>query len=272
MRAFHTTLVLILLASPALAESGNDAWAQVPLLPTACYRENDEFEANAYAAAEALQNEKMRQDQANEAIAQQFRNMDVMEQQQRMMAFLMEHPEEAQRYMETLQQAGQDGYVQSAETAERQLQLDARLEDLIARYDVALQEAIGPTDARQQALQASSDWCSPASLVEMVELNKQKNRAYDTLCAGWWKEGGAFHSWFAEFKQFQTELGAQQDGYSAATKLNYEVMGITTDQYRPTNYLSAPIEYLRRTQPVFFKRNPAPVSEEAIDACRDGHG
>jgi hypothetical protein len=49
-------------------------------------------------------------------------------------------------------------------------------------------------------------------------------------------------------------------------------MGIPTDQYRPTWYLSAPIEYLRRAVQVFPKRNFAPVSEEQTDECEVGHG
>lgn len=272
MKTMQVLLMLLLVAPPAPAEPVNDPWAQVPALPTSCYKENDDFDARAYAAQEALQNEKAQQESTNEAIAEQLRNMDMSEQQQRMMNFLMENPQEAQRYMEMVQQSGQAAQVEVPEMAERQIQLDTRLNDLKAQYDAAVQEAVGPIRARQEALQASPEACTPASLIETVELNKQQNRAYDSLCPGWWKEGGAFHTWFADFKQFQIEWGAQQDQFAADQKLNYEVMGISADQYRSTYYLSGPIEYLRRAPQVFFKRDHGPLSEEAIEACHDGHG
>jgi len=272
MRKRRVIVLLLLTAPPALAEPADDPWAQVPALPTSCYTADDTFPDQAYAASAALQSEKSRQDEVNQAISQQFGEVDIMELQQRMVTFMMEHPEDAQRVMTAMQQGGQHVQEQTPEMAERSGQLETRLNDLTAEYAAALRQTTGAMEEQRQALRNTKEWCSQASLARDAALRRDENRAYDSLCTRWWKEGGAFHSWFAEFKAFQIEFATQQDEYAETTKLNYEIMGIPTDQYRSTGYLSAPIEYLRRAAQVFPKRNYAPVSEEQTDECEGGHG
>jgi hypothetical protein len=180
---------------------------------------------------------------------------------------MMEHPEEAQRYMASLQQGGQAAQEQSPEMTDRFMQLDARLEALTAQYDAALQDTIGPINTRRQVLQSSPEMCSPASRVEAVDLNKAENRAYEGLCTSWWKDGGAFHAWFTEFRQYQVEWATFNDENAEAEKLSYEVMGIAADAFRPTYSLQAPMEYLRRANQVFSRRYPGPASEEPMEDC-----
>jgi hypothetical protein len=48
-------------------------------------------------------------------------------------------------------------------------------------------------------------------------------------------------------------------------------MGIAADDYRSTEDLKAPIEYMSRANDVFFKREYAPVSEE-LGTCEATHG
>jgi len=270
MRNRQTILILLLVTPPALAETAADPWAQVPALPTACYTESDPFDAQWNAASEALEREAKRLEEANKAIEEQLGNMDIMEQQQRMMAFMMEHPEDAQRYMESLQQLGQAAQSQSPEMAERYMQLDARLKDLQAQYDAALSQAMDPLEARRNQLHSSDEECNEAWLAQVAAVSKEENQAYDQLCVSWWK-AGPFHAWFAEFKQYQIEWGAQQDEHSETAKLNYEAMGIATDAFRPTYSLRAPIEYLRLAPQVFSNRKIAPVSEE-LGSCEITHG
>jgi hypothetical protein len=90
--------VLLLAAQPLCAEAIDDPWALVPELPTSCYGERDEFNDRAYAAMETLSAERSRQDEINGAISQQSAELDPMVLQQRRMEFLMEHPEDAQKY------------------------------------------------------------------------------------------------------------------------------------------------------------------------------
>jgi len=149
--------------------------------------------------------------------------------------------------------------------------LESRLKELTEEYKTALSATTSPIEERRAALRASKAWCSPEAFARDAAISREVNHAYDALCAGWWKEGGAFHTWLAEFKQFQIELAAQNDEYADAMRGNYEMMGIPSDQYRPTGYLNAPIEYLNRAAGVFSGRNYGPVSEEPIRSCSD-HG
>ena len=271
--AKRAALMLLLLTSPpALAEPSGDPWPEVPALPTSCYAADDTFQDDAYAAAEALQSEKMRQDEINQATAQQMGEIDPMQLQQRMMTFMMEHPEDAQKAIMALNQGGQQMQEQLPEMSERSGQLEARLQGLNAEYAAALSAAIDPIEGRRQALRNSKGWCSPESLASDAALSGEANRAYDSLCAQWWQEGGAFHAWLTEFRQYQADYAAQQDEYAATTTINYQILGIPRDRYRPTNDLGAASEYLRRAAQVYSKRQQGPLSEEPLQECTDGHG
>lgn len=272
MRNRYPAIILLLATPPALAEPPADSWAQVPALPTSCYSAGDAFQDDAYAAIEALQSEKSRQDEVNQSMSQQLHEVDMMELQQRMVTYMMEHPEDAQRAMTALQQGGQQMAEQTPEMSERSARFETRLRELTAEYEAALSQTIGSIEQQRQTLRASKEWCSQASLARDAALSRETNQSYESLCNLWWKEGGAFHAWATEFRQFQIELAAQQDEYAATTTINYEIMGVGADQYRPTNSLGAASEYLRRAAQVYSKRNFAPLSEEPIEACSDGHG
>jgi hypothetical protein len=271
MRNRYPVVILLLATPPALAEPPGDPWVQVPALPTSCYSAGDTFQDEAYAATEALQSEKTRQEGVNDTIAQQFRNVDVMELQQRMMTYMSEHPDEAQQVMLAMTQSGQELQEQLPEMAERSGQLESGLKDLTAKYEADLSAAIDPIEERRQALRSSKGWCSQESFARDAAFSREVNQAYDSVCARWWKEGGAFPGWLAEFKQHQIDYAVQQDGLDASATINYRIMGIEADQYRPTNDLDAAIEYLRRAGQVYSQRNHSPLSEEPITACLD-HG
>lgn len=271
MKNSRAIVILLLLAPPALAETANDPWTQVPALPTSCYKADDTFPDKASAAAEALSAREAQQREVNQAIEQQYGEVDMTELQQRMITFMMEHPDQAQRYMEAIQQGGQQVQEQTPEMAERSLQFETELQELTTAYDAELQQAVGPIEAQQQAVGATlSKTCNEGLVAKAAALNAEENRAYEGQCAKWWKTG-PFHDWFARFRQFQIEVAVQQAEHVETIKLNYEVMGITADQYRSTADLHAPIEYLRRASDVFFKRQYAPVSEE-VGTCEVTHG
>lgn len=272
MKTIRVIPILLLVAPPVVAQPADDPWAQVPALPTSCYTQGDTFQDQAYAATEALGSEKSQKDEINETIAQQYREVDIMELQQRMMTFMMEHPEDAQRVMMAMQQGGLEMQEQSPEMLERSGELEAQLRDLTAQYDAALHQAIDPIETQRQTLRASKAWCGEAAFARDAAFSREVNQAYDSLCTRWWKEGGAYHAWLEEFKQLQIELAVKYDEYASTTRLNYEIMGIPSDQYQPTEYLKAPLEYLNRATQIFSRRNHAPLSEEPIEECHDGHG
>jgi hypothetical protein len=188
-----------------------------------------------------------------------------------MMTFMMEHPDKAQQYMEAVQQGGQQVAELTPELAERSGQLETELKELMAAYDAELRQALSPIEERQEALGATL-WqsCNEGLLAKAAALKAEQNRAYEGLCANWWKTG-PFHDWFARYKQFKIEEAAHWVDHSETAKLNYEVMGIAADDYRSTEDLKAPIEYMSRANDVFFKREYAPVSEE-LGTCEATHG
>lgn len=271
MRNRQVLVLLLLVTPPVLAEPASDPWAGVPALPTSCYKADDPFADQASAATEALNARKAQQDEVNQAIEQQYREVDMSQLQQRMMTFMMEHPDQAQRYMEAVQQGGQQVAELTPELAERSGQLETELKELMATYDAEAQQALRAIEERKQVLGASlAKTCNMDLVAKAAALEAEKNRAYEGLCANWWPTG-PFHEWFARYKQFKIEEAAHWVEYSETNKLNYEVMGIAADGYRSTEELKAPIEYLRRANEVFFKREHAPVSEELGD-CELRHG
>ncbi|MCU0988626.1 MAG: hypothetical protein MUE63_03305 [Xanthomonadales bacterium] len=264
-------LLLFLVAPPVCAEPAADPWAEVPALPTACYRGDDPFESRANAAAESMGARVAQQKEINQAIEQQYGQVDMSELQQRMMTFMMEHPDQAQRYLEAVQQGGQQVQELTPELAERSGQLETELRELTAAYDAELRQAWDPIAAQQQALDASlAQTCNEGLLAKAAALEAEKNRAYERLCAKWWPTG-PLHDWLARYKQFKIEEAAHWVEYAETNKLNYEVMGVAADQYRSTADLEAPIEYLNRAGQVFFKREHSPVSEE-LGTCEHSHG
>lgn len=263
MKTTNAVALVVLLAPPILADPIDDPWAMVPDLPTACYADTDDFQERANNATQALGTEYQRQEAINRAISEQSAELDPMEMQQRMVTYLMEHPEDAQRYMESLQQIGQEANEQAPQNAERYYQFDADMETLSASYDSALRDAMAPLQRRGQRLDETSGHCNEKWLADARALVSDENATYERLCATWWNKG-PFHAWLGEFRQFQIEIAARQDEQDNTAKQNYEVMGIATDGYRPTGYLRAPIEYLRRAGPVFAKRrvSPVPISQD----------
>ena len=264
-------IALMLTAGPAAAQTADDPWAAVPALPTACYKDGDTFDDDAYAATEDLNGRASRQVEINQAIEQQDGEVDPMEMQQRMMKLLSENPEKAQQYMEALQQGGQQVQEQTPEMAERSAQFDAELEELTAAYDAERQQAMGPIGQQLQAVNANlAQSCNEGLLARSAALRAEQNQAYESLCADWWK-AGPFHDWFARYRQFKIEEAAHWASHAETTRMNLELMGKSADGYRPTEDLKAPIEYLRRAGATFSRREHAPVSVER-GSCDIKHG
>jgi hypothetical protein len=264
-------LLLFLVAPPVCAEPAADPWAEVPALPTACYRGDDPFESKANAATAELGARLAQQKEINGAIEQQYGQVDMSELQQRMMTFMMEHPDQAQRYMEAVLQSGQQVQELTPELADRSGQLETELRELTAAYAAELQQAMSAMAERRQALGlAPGKNCNADLLARAAAIEAEQNRTFEGLCAKWWNTG-PFHDWFARYRQFKIEEAAHWVEHAETNKLNYEVMGIAADGYRSTADLEAPIDYLNRAGQVFFKREHSPVSEE-LGTCEVTHG
>ena len=271
MKSRLAFLLLALQAPPAPAEPASDPWTKVPALPTSCYTKGDTFDQRANDATDALNKAEAQQIEINQDIELQSGEVDVMELQQRMMQFMSEHPEQAQRVIEAITQGGQQTQEQSPEMQQRGQQLDNELQELTAAYEAALKQAMKSTSEKRQALNtALQKSCNQDLLARGVAISAEENRAYGELCANWWKTG-QFHDWFARYKQFKIEDAAFWAEHAETIKLTLEMKGVSADQYRSTDDLKAPVDYLRRAVRIFDKRRFAPVSEEP-GSCEIGHG
>jgi len=273
--SYAMTLLVVLvsnvLAPSAPAQAAGDPWAEVPALPTSCYRGSHEFEDAVNAATDVLQAREAEQKEINAAIELQYNEVDIMERQQHLMKLMAEDPERAQQYIQNMQQGAMGVREGSPEMSERQSQFDAELKQLRETYDAELQQALGPVKDRQAALGATlAISCNGDLLARAAALQAEQNRAYEGFCANWWSSGPV-HDWFARFKRFKNEEAALWDQHAATQKLSFEMAGVAADQYRSTDVFRGAMEYLRRASEVFFWREFEPVSEE-LGTCEVRHG
>jgi hypothetical protein len=250
-------LLLLLIAPLAMGDAIDDPWSQVPELPDSCYEESDNFIARLDATTEALAAEEARQSEINAAIDGELRNMDMAEQQQRMMDFLMEHPEHAQEYMQALTQQGQTVLDVVTNMSEERVQLHTEADELVTRYDAAIDESLAPSRARHQDW-VDRFWEEKAPESEGRQRVAEINVAYEGFCATWWKQG-PFHEHFARLRQAIVDDVARIDGEVPAMLKNHQIMGVSTEGYRSTQGIKGAQEYMRQVRLIFTKRWGGPM-------------
>jgi hypothetical protein len=253
----HIVLLLMLVAPIAMGDAIDDPWSQVPELPDSCYRDTDGFIEHLDATVEQLAAEDARQAEINGAIDGQLNSMDLAEQQQRMMDFMMEHPEQAQEYMLAMTQQGQTTLDVVTNMSEERVQLHTESAELVTRYDAEITESMAPSRARYE------DWVQRFWSEKAPESEGQKrvaeiNVAYEEFCATWWKQG-PFHQHFARLRQAMIDDVTQTDGAVPAMLKNHEMMGVSTEGYRSTQGIRAAQEYLRQVRLIFTKRWGGPM-------------
>jgi len=254
MSRYALVLLLILAAPCALAESIDDPWSLVPAFPSSCYSAEDDFNSGVQAAMDRVSAEQVRRSEINQSISQQYSNMDLMEQQQRMMEFMMEHPEEAQSYMQGLAQMGQEASAEAVAMSNERIRLEEELREITARFEAAYQEVIGVLDARWGNW--ITDWNNSRATEDQArEIYRQMNASYEALCETWWKNG-PFHDWLARHRQVLIEEAREQDAALPSTIRTYELMGIAVDEYSSTASLQAANEHMQKAANVFGRRWP----------------
>lgn len=253
---------LLLLVAPfvignAIADAIDDPWSQVPELPASCYRDADDFIARLDATMEAFAAEEVRQTEVNAAIDAELRTMDMSEQQQRMMDFMMEHPEQAQEYMQAMTQGSQTVLDVVTDMSEERVQLHTESSELVTRYDTELAEHMSPSRARYEDW-VDRFWEEKAPESEGMQRVTEMNVSYEDFCATWWQQG-PFHQHFARLRQAMIDDTTKTDGALPAKLKNHEMMGISTEGYRSTQGIRDAQEYLRQVRVIFNKRWGEPM-------------
>ena len=255
----HSALFLMLLmAGSATADLIDDPWSQLPALPTSCFHNSDDFFERLDATSSNIATEETRQDEINAAISSELKNMDLMDQQQHMMTFMMEHPQQAQEYMQTVSQMGQTAVEEITTAAEQRIAFNTEATELVTRYDAAIEEALAPSLGRYK------DWVrrymeENAPEPEGKRLVAEYNAAYEGFCATWWNEAGPIHEYFGRLRQSYVGEAGLNDTKLPEVLRPYEIMGISTEGYRSTEAIKAARRYLWQVREVFVKRWQAPM-------------
>lgn len=256
-------LLTLALASLACLQAGADEiadpWALLPSLPTACYSQDDTYADQAYAAATTIDAERIRQDEINLALSQQLTNMDPMEQQQRMMDFMMQNPQESQKHMETVAKAGTLANEDLPKLNEEAYTLHGEREKLDADYNVAvnsLSETYRSAIAGlfEQPQQSDNDFAKYSAAVDAY------NDAYQNLCGSYWKNG-LYHDWLVRHEDLERRIVGLSSSVDA-TEQNYRIFGIDAEQYRSTANLNAAKRHADAALRIFNQRELQPMVKE----------
>lgn len=249
--AFAFAVFVIPLAAGAAPA---DPWTLAPALPTACYRGQDKFFEQARTQVGKIQAEIERQRAINDEINGRAKAVDPQEQQSRMMAYMMEHPEDMQKVMEAMQSQGQTYTETALAASEEEIRQKQALDALAARYDAALKAATRPYYDKIAALPLCDGECTspPSAIAEAKALYSQIDQEYVKLCGQWWK-AGAFHTWFAGYRKLLVAKIPQQEKIDALARATNAMLGITGN-YRSTEPLQEVEEYTELAIKIFGER------------------
>ena len=262
IRSFAFVAVASVGASISLtAQAPADPWQRIPAFPTSCLA--DGFPAAVEALRTTLHGEIEKQKEVNDSLQLQFNNMDMQEKMRRMQAFMAKNPQEAMKVMQALQgnAAATTSGITSAEADKTAL--DAQLADLTTAFRQAADASAKPIRARQsQMIGAKAEpyaggnrFKSKADQDAFMELLKQEDAAYESVCAPYFGAGGKFHAWLNEYRtRVSAKLAAANEANDATIITQMSMLDSPGQGYRSTAKLAATHEYLARVGEVFELR------------------
>ncbi len=266
-----TCLAAVLVCPLGTAAPTASPWAKVPPMPTGCYLEPENFPEKLDAALESVTADRDRQKVINDELSEKVKQLDPMEQANRMQEYMMEHPEEAAKLM---QQNAALGELDRMKIIEDGQKLEAELADLEARYNAAVDKAAAPfkakfadLDVRAQkdlVVYGESYVYAPWAVKEFNALTSQSNKAYETVCAEWWGASGPFHGWMNRHKQYLVEqIPVREEGEMLGAGFMIVLVGTPTSSFKPTATMDVAIDHMKKAIDVLGKRKrrPDPLQE-----------
>ena len=240
--------------------SSADAFKHVPPLSTSCF-DDDGFRDRVHAASQGLFPVIAQQEAVNSAAREKVDNMDPGEMAQRMQAYMMRDPQGAMTMMQA-QQAAASAQTGDAGDATR---LEAELGDLQKSYRAAVERAIGPIRAKQDALIARATvsvgeaaepmFTQAADHEQYVQLVAGENSAHEEACAPFFGEGGSFHDWLARYRTEVLEPRiAASDARDASILLQMKALDAAGGGYRSTYPLQVSQQYMQKVEEVYGVR------------------
>jgi len=251
-----SVLARVVMAAPAPAP---DPWAKVPPLPTGCYADQDKVRDAFDAAIDAMNQEVYRQQEINASLTSKLNEIDPMEQQSRMQAFLMENPQEAMKYLETTQTRSIALQEQLAQDSATEQQLEDELTQIQSAYEAALGRTVGPLRTRLFGLGESG--LTPAQVAEQNSLPAKINAAYEKECPAWWGAAGPFHGWLKRYKTHLVQVHIPPlDELEEARRTNFKLMGVSVESLRSTATMESVVNYMKHAMTIFGGRWERPFA------------
>ena len=261
--------ILVCPLGMAAPTASQDAWAKVPPMPTGCYLEPENFPEKLDAAQESITADRDRQKKINDELSEKLKQLDPMEQANRMQEYMMAHPEEAMKLMQQNAALGETYADELTKNYANLEKLEAELVDLEARYNAAVDKALAPVKAKLADLdvRAQKDLVvvgegyayAPWAVKEFDALTAQSNKAYETTCAEWWGASGQFHGWMNRHKQNLVErIPKQEEADVLGVGFMVALVGTPTNSFKSTATMEAALEHIRKAINVFDKRARRP--------------
>jgi len=252
-------------AKPAAAVAAGP-WAKVPALPTACYAEQDQWRDQNYAALEAVREDHAKQKEANSAVAQRLQSV-MQENPLAMTQAMLNDPQNAQKIMQQLMQAGQEGQTEIPAQAQKDSQFQADAKVVIEQYRAALEKAYGPGDARWNALKKKGGYAPDAThpgeagvadwiWAEWEIVLRDWKAGYEANCATWFATTGPLHAFMKRYKDYlvNERIPTEKRLMDQPQLDQYQMMDISTTGWRTTSDYDAAEMYMRMASEVFSER------------------
>ena len=264
-------------ALAATPPAATEPWAQVPALPTACYSSQDGWSDRNGAAIDAVQAMLYAQQEKNTAIDQQANSAlseDPMAMAQAMQQAMLDDPANAQKMIEKMTQTGQQAQTEVPAQQEREKQLEAESKTLVKQYGSALNQAMGPAEARWNAFQKKMGWevepgfammpdpsWPQAAWQEWAAVQKVRDAAYTATCAQWWSATGQIQGYLKRYKTYlvQERIPYQKKLIDDSKLSSYKMLNVPADGYRTTTDIEAAIDYMKMASTLYGQRMADPM-------------
>jgi hypothetical protein len=248
-----TVVALSLVAAPLVAQS---PWTAVPALPTACYQDRDQFQAQLITAVDANQAALARQEQVNASL-QKGLDSNMAGKQAAMMAYMQKDQAGFQAYMQDIAMNPESLQTATAGRLHRLQAFQTEFDSLKGKYDAEQKSTLDPLAAEVRRMADPGTHGTPAQLASAVA---KYNAAYESLCQRWIVQGN-FPGFLARFKHYMTEdyvPGAMR--LDAKNQRSLTVMGVNTREYQSTAPMEAAGKYMDYTRIVFGLRPMKPMN------------
>jgi len=263
-----------LAAPPPTTAAKADPWSSVPALSTQCYSGQDPWIDRNFAALKAVRQDLARQKEINTKIDDHLNGAktDPMALAQQMQQAMMKDPQAAQKYMERIQQQGQQLPTEAPKQLDKEHKIEAESKTVIGQYNEALNKTLAPVGARMEALRKklglgpNVDMSLPDpswpqwAWKEWGEIRRLWDKLYVANCGTWWSATGPIHAYLKRYRDFlvQERIPYYKKIDDESRLANYKMMGVPTEGWRTTTDYEAAEDYMTMADALFRERYSAP--------------